>query len=183
MAMDHWWRLDWRAIRRRAVGVGLAMVTILTAVAWAGSQVAAMRVVTITSTNPNVQISFVWPAAGRVRLLISHDVASRSPAHLYLKYERSAVGSELRLHEGPGSRRRWDISVLGLEVRRLTRAGSPYFCGDQITIPYWLLLAGCATLPVCRTACHFWCGRRRMARLRRGMCEQCGYDLRGSPEL
>ena len=47
-------------------------------------------------------------------------------------------------------------------------------------VPLWLPLALLAAAPAARAAA-FARGRRRKARLRRGLCPACGYDLRGTP--
>jgi hypothetical protein len=48
------------------------------------------------------------------------------------------------------------------------------------TVPWWFLIAGSAVPPLCRLLTL----KRRLRRRRRekGLCAQCGYDLRGSRE-
>ena len=74
-----------------------------------------------------------------------------------------------------------------------TRLGFHYYRGVQtgqsrsanswaVVIPYWFLTALAAIL---LPACWFTSlgrRRRRAARLRRGLCPGCGYDLRGTPD-
>ena len=53
--------------------------------------------------------------------------------------------------------------------------------GLSVLIPYWSLALGFAVFPLIEAECY----RRRLRRRRRpaeGLCEQCGYDLRATPE-
>src|SRR4051812_46495498 len=72
------------------------------------------------------------------------------------------------------------------ELRR-AKAGTPapggYVWGRQgiIGVRYWLLALGAAVLPGYWFATHP--ARRRRRRRRLGLCETCGYDVRGTPDL
>jgi hypothetical protein len=45
----------------------------------------------------------------------------------------------------------------------------------RVGVPHWVAVAGFGALPAC-----WWVRRRRLAgRRRRGLCDRCGYDLRG----
>lgn len=68
--------------------------------------------------------------------------------------------------------------VLGASL--LVRHGADFpFRG--VLMPYWMMALGLALLPAVRIA-GLWRCRRSRARRRRGLCQRCGYDLRGSPE-
>lgn len=74
----------------------------------------------------------------------------------------------------------WEF--LGLYVRLQKNVRSPAIPGTGsqvfVSIPYWLLVAVTAIAPGL-WGMQYWRKRRRK---RKGMCRNCGYDLRASPD-
>jgi hypothetical protein len=81
----------------------------------------------------------------------------------------------LRPEAGVGVERRWER--LGVVVQR---DGAVSVSGRMVVVPYWVVLAVGAVLVLGKRV--VWTSLVRRRRRRRGWCEGCGYDLRGSGE-
>jgi hypothetical protein len=97
-----------------------------------------------------------------------------------LSYEHGPAGANdpSRFLGSRDSRRLLGVAYFDLTY---TRANSP-FAGVReraLLIPYWLLLAAFGPLPLVRLLSL---SRRRRAACAAGLCPNCGYDLRASPD-
>ena len=64
----------------------------------------------------------------------------------------------------------FDVKVTGLLTQRSTSRKEGLYVG--VLLPLAMLIA----------AIYLWLGGRHAARIARGLCANCGYDLKGSPE-
>jgi hypothetical protein len=53
--------------------------------------------------------------------------------------------------------------------------------GYNLTVPYWFLVL-CCLVPLIGATQYHWRSRRQRLRLATGLCPNCGYDLRSTPE-
>ena len=167
--------------RRRVFGIFAAvfmMLTISVGVAWAGSY------------RYWIWVERVWGGSGFGSV---HDHCSADVIHGKIVLGRSTVlhnawnwhlptGWHYRLTSLKGGTinlGRQSPSVFGFRWHRYRHSWSNM--GASLTLPLWAPFFATA---VCTTAfvSRFRYYGRRMKRRRRGSCEQCGYDLRGSPE-
>ncbi len=134
------------------------------------------RLAVIASTAMAVALGALWVRGFFVRDRIAlpfvgrYYVISNFPDHLYIDSDPAWNGArdsaEFGLHQYP-------VVARYLEVRLVPRAG-----GWSLGLPIWLPLLFALALP------GWACGRllRRRLRYAEGLCPQCGYDLRASPE-
>jgi hypothetical protein len=113
-----------------------------------------------------------------------HAVAS-SPGHLVLMRQRLARGSSSRINTPTGYRSspavrdnagalRPNWSFLGFRYTAINFFGVVVFA---LEIPLWVLTLPTALFPPALSYL-----RRRRKRHRRGLCPNCSYDLRASPD-
>ena len=76
-------------------------------------------------------------------------------------------------------RERWFPGFATANVGELIGARSSMFAA--VCIPFWFIFLLTAMLPL-RWGVRIRAGWRRKKRRRLGQCEQCGYDLRGTPD-
>jgi hypothetical protein len=131
-----------------------------------------------------------WSSGGGVRLLAGWmDSAPTSPsaistAGLHFQHGSYDPGSRASAYPTEHFLRTGDVAH--------DAAGFEFFSRDyditsyrerswSVTLPMWAVILLTLALPM-RTATQLWRARRRRRRLSAGMCPDCGYDLRGSPE-
>jgi hypothetical protein len=121
--------------------------------------------------------------------VFSYHYATRPPSPWFRSPDPGALLAPV---SGPGvspqpGRRNIDLSALGFVIRRLDTLDSftpsPYpqvvsHEADRIVgIPHWLIVVLAAAAPIA------WLRRARIQRrLAKGLCRNCGYDLRATPD-
>lgn len=119
--------------------------------------------------------------SSRARLLVGYwrSVGTQDLPQVGLGYSRRLPRDFSEMQVGPeigtGSARRW--SRLGFVIER---DGGTNTRGGVAIVPYWMLLLVGGLAVFGRRL--VWTPIVRRRRRRRGLCQACGYDLRGSAE-
>lgn len=103
-----------------------------------------------------------------------------TPIHYQKPYSRPPRGYPPLPRWGPSARPSW-WTRLGFHYRRQVDDNKGWTKNNWgVVVPYWSLAALTFVLPA-----SWWMStrkrRRRAARVGRGLCPACGYDLRGTP--
>ena len=105
---------------------------------------------------------------GGMAFWISSRNGPPAPRYVVTWSHNAAYWYPMQAKEADGNMTRWNR--LGFELRNHPRWFS-------VTLPYWPPAAALAALPALRLAGFV----RRRKRVKRGLCPNCGYDLRATP--
>jgi len=116
------------------------------------------------------EYSSYYVTSGRGQVLFAYGRVVQDPSR--------PVKSHFRRDRGPAQRRLESTTLLrraGFYYAHVHVRGSHEMV--NVVFPHWLVALPFAVIP----AWHIPSAARRRRRLTRGLCPQCGYDLRGSP--
>jgi hypothetical protein len=156
-----------------------------------------LNIVTVASCLSLLTIALLWISSytWAVGFGVSDQIDGDAPAHRSYKISslRGSLMYEYNVRDGmPAGPSRWSFdwikrSEINVFIREYYENHPPFVAsktsdgtGDfavYISLPHWLFVVFSAILP----AAWLIRMRRQRRRLRDGLCERCGYDLRGTP--
>ena len=126
---------------------------------------------TLSGEMKNVNVPFTLPpgAGQRYRSVRVWRVACSYGAG---RYGTDDHGRPVMAYHGRG----------GASPREPQRWSSAVVCFAELSAPSWMPVALAGGLPAARGAARLVRHLRSRRRCRLGLCERCGYDLRGTPD-
>jgi hypothetical protein len=135
------------------------------------------RLLSALLLTPCVAVGLVWFDSYFEKVEVAFDVTGPPWSSYFVESYWGALRVESRGPTGNPLYHSW-ASVSGPDVRDRFRGFGPN--GRVLLLPYWVLIAPAALVPLLAYAIRLYAVRRIPADT--APCPECGYDLRASPE-